>query len=439
MSLLAAHMQKQKAGNLIGLQRHIDRLNKNYQNENIDLNLSDQNYSLTENHNVENSLYQEVKNYVNENKTSSRAIRKDAVLINDWVIGSDKEFMNNLSNQEQRLYFETAYNYFAEKFGVDNVRYATVHVDEVFEGKANPHLHLGVTPLKDGKLSGKTMFNRQALRDIQEELPLKLRQAGFDIGRGVENSESKHLNNRAYKDYQEALKSEVEEPKENLKNQYLDIIADLKPDTKVSEKLFNQQKENAHENSRVLWFLKKFGKKPEEIHTEHGRNQVSEWSSLDKLRRFAVELMQRSMNWVRDKTEELKTRETELEKAETPINHNWSRLLQRVGYSNSVVNEVWKNGYYTSFTEKKVDTGRVEEQEFEDVAGRKDKMQVPIYEIKKIETRHKPHDLFNEAMNGYEKFAIDNAKRKELKLYIEQKEQYKPFENNIGQSRGRGR
>lgn len=75
----SAHMQKEKAGNLIGLQKHIDRKNKNYQNENIDLNLSDQNYFLTNNHDKQSSLYQEVKNYVDDDGKDINEIHAKAM------------------------------------------------------------------------------------------------------------------------------------------------------------------------------------------------------------------------------------------------------------------------------------------------------------------------------------------------------------------------
>ena len=34
----------------------------------------------------------QIKDYVNENKISNRAIRKDAVLCDEWIITSDKSF-----------------------------------------------------------------------------------------------------------------------------------------------------------------------------------------------------------------------------------------------------------------------------------------------------------------------------------------------------------
>ena len=44
--------------------------------------------------------------------------------------------------------------------------YAQVHLDET-----TPHMHLGVVPMTEGKLSGKTVFNRQTLKRNQSDLP----------------------------------------------------------------------------------------------------------------------------------------------------------------------------------------------------------------------------------------------------------------------------
>ena len=43
-----------------------------------------------------------LKDYVNENKISNRAIRKDAVLCDEWIITSDKSFFEKLSEEETR-------------------------------------------------------------------------------------------------------------------------------------------------------------------------------------------------------------------------------------------------------------------------------------------------------------------------------------------------
>lgn len=92
-----------------------------------------------------------------------------------------------LNEQETKHFFEATKDYFAEKFGNDNIRYATVHLDET-----TPHMHLGIVPFdRDNKLSAKRVFNREALRDVQEDLPKHLQALNFDIERGQKGSERK--------------------------------------------------------------------------------------------------------------------------------------------------------------------------------------------------------------------------------------------------------
>ena len=40
-----------------------------------------------------------------------------------------------------------------------NIAYASVHMDE-----STPHMHLGIVPMQDGKLSSKAMFDREELK-----------------------------------------------------------------------------------------------------------------------------------------------------------------------------------------------------------------------------------------------------------------------------------
>lgn len=55
-------------------------------------------------------------------------------------------------------------------------------------------MHLGIVPFdKDKKLSAKRVFNRQALRDVQEELPDYLQRYRYEIERGRKGSDRKNL------------------------------------------------------------------------------------------------------------------------------------------------------------------------------------------------------------------------------------------------------
>ena len=202
MSYIVARMEKMKVGNLGGAYRHNERIFKNHSNKDIDPNRSHLNYELTDrDHSV--SYEKQIKDYVNENKISNRAIRKDAVLCDEWIITSDKSFFEKLSEEETREFFETAKNYFAENYGEDNIAYASVHLDE-----STPHMHMGVVPFQDGKLSSKAMFDKEELKKIQEDLPKYMNEHGFELERGELNSEAKHKTVAEFK--QEMAGKEIE-------------------------------------------------------------------------------------------------------------------------------------------------------------------------------------------------------------------------------------
>lgn len=205
MSYMVARMQKMKVGNLGGAHKHNERIFEKHSNKDIDTSRSHLNYELT-GRDRSVSYERQIKDYVNENKSSKRGIRKDAVLCDEWIITSDKEFFEKLSQERTREFFETAKNYFAENYGESNVAYASVHLDE-----STPHMHLGIVPMANGKLSSKAMFNREELKHIQEDLPKYMNEHGFDLQRGKRDSREQHLSVADYKEKmgREALNQEL--------------------------------------------------------------------------------------------------------------------------------------------------------------------------------------------------------------------------------------
>lgn len=194
MSYMVARMQKMKAGNLGGAHKHNERIFEKHSNKDIDTSRSHLNYELTD-RDRSVSYERQIKDYVNENKISRRGIRKDAVLCDEWIVTSDKEFFEKLGQERTREFFETAKNYFAENYGESNVAYASVHLDE-----STPHMHLGIVPMKNGKLSSKAMFSRDELKHIQEDLPKYMNEYGFELRRGKRDSKEQHLSVADYKE-----------------------------------------------------------------------------------------------------------------------------------------------------------------------------------------------------------------------------------------------
>lgn len=193
MSYLVFHLSKYKSSNIVGLQRHNQRENKNYSNQDIDITMSNLNYDLVNYENI--SFTKKVKDIIDNKRTTKKAIRKDAVTYCECIISSDNEFFRKLDIKEQQRFFEVSLKFLENRIGKDNIISANVHLDET-----TPHMHLGFVPMNlDGSLSAKKMVNRNFLREIQENLPYTLQKNGFDIQRGEKDNNVKHLDQKIYK------------------------------------------------------------------------------------------------------------------------------------------------------------------------------------------------------------------------------------------------
>lgn len=299
MSYTVATMKKLKMSDLGGIQVELDRqyADENAYKNDVDLTKSDQNVELVATHeNQKGALRKDVKNYIDENKSSSRKTRKDAVVLNSWVITSDNQFFENLDRPQTIQFFQDAKDFFGERYGQDNIRQATIHFDET-----TPHMHLGIVPLHDGKLSSKTLLTPVELQNLQSDFPDYMQQHGWDIERGVKGSERKHLDAPEYREATEKAKKLAETNKQletEIKNQAIDTISSINPNAKVTDDVYTQKRDEAIKNGQSRYsFWDKFGFKPEKISTDFGRKQFFEWISVDHLKDHAVKLV----NQLKDK------------------------------------------------------------------------------------------------------------------------------------------
>lgn len=200
-------MVKMKSHDLKGIQFHNQREKESRTNPDIDKSKSEQNYDLIHAQNIDYNKH--VKKIIDSQKVSTRKTRKDAVLVNELLVTSDKDFFDNLSPEAEKRFFEKSKEFFASRYGEQNIAYATVHVDE-----KTPHMHLGVVPMRDGRLQSKNVFNRAELLAIQEEYPKFMQENGFSLNRGERGSERKHVDTLTLK--KQALAKEVRALEEKM-------------------------------------------------------------------------------------------------------------------------------------------------------------------------------------------------------------------------------
>lgn len=189
------HMMKIKSGAVGGIQSHNNREHEPKTNPDVDMSRSEDNYDLISCDNYKRSIKEKMSNLVE----SSRAVRKDAVVVCNFIVTSDNETMNALGADRQREFFQDSVKWFSDRYGADRVLNATVHMDET-----TPHLHIGVIPItQDGRLSAKAIFTKTEMKAIQTEFARDVGEK-YGLERGVEGSERTHLSEARFKE-QKAL------------------------------------------------------------------------------------------------------------------------------------------------------------------------------------------------------------------------------------------
>jgi hypothetical protein len=189
------HMMKIKSGAVGGIQSHNNREHEPKTNPDVDMSRSEDNYDLISCDNYKRSIKEKLSNLVE----SSRAVRKDAVVVCNFIVTSDNETMNALGTDRQREFFQDSVKWFSDRYGADRVLNATVHMDET-----TPHLHIGVMPItQDGRLSAKAIFTKTEMKAIQTEFARDVGEK-YGLERGIEGSERTHLSEARFKE-QKAL------------------------------------------------------------------------------------------------------------------------------------------------------------------------------------------------------------------------------------------
>ena len=120
--------------------------------------------------------------------------RKDAVVMNSFVVGSDKTFFDGLSKIQRYSFFSDCTKFFEVRYGQENVMSAVVHLDET-----TPHMHLNLIPITpDGRLCSKDLFDKPKLQQLQTDFYEAVGKK-YGLQRGKEGSQAKHLSTAEYK------------------------------------------------------------------------------------------------------------------------------------------------------------------------------------------------------------------------------------------------
>lgn len=223
MSFAIIRNTKYKRENLKGIYRHNERRNKNYSNDNIDKEKTYLNYSLKS----PKYRYDKEFDMMKERYKLKGQIKTVSNIACEYIITSDKQFFEEIGEEETKRYFETAYNFVAEykNLGEQYIMSAKVHMDE-----ETPHMHLIFLPVvhtqdKKGndidKLACSEFWKeKDSYRRLQDAFYQYMTSHNFKLERGVPKEETgrEHIDIKEYKEI-----TNFDKTKEKLQNMKLEL------------------------------------------------------------------------------------------------------------------------------------------------------------------------------------------------------------------------
>ena len=223
MSYAIIRNTKYKRGNLKGIYRHNERKNKNYSNDNIDKERSYLNYS------IKSPKYRYDKEFdrLKEKYNLKGQIKTVSNIACEYIITSDKQFFEEIGEEETKRYFQTAYKFVSEykNLGEQYIMSAKVHMDE-----ETPHMHLIFLPVvhtqdKKGNNIDKIACSefwkeKDSYRRLQDAFYQYMTSHNFELERGVSKEETGrvHIDIKEYKEL-----TNFDKTKEKLQNMKLEL------------------------------------------------------------------------------------------------------------------------------------------------------------------------------------------------------------------------
>ena len=168
---------------------HNERKTKGHTNKDIDPERTHLNYYFKRN---ELSYIKEFDKLRTE-KDLKGHIKSNSIIMCEMIFTSEKEFFENVGEQETKRYFEESYRFICnyKNLGEENIISAVVHLDE-----GVPHMHLIFVPVvhtkdKEGndidKVCSKEFWKgRDSYRTLQNNFYEYITSKGFELERGIE-------------------------------------------------------------------------------------------------------------------------------------------------------------------------------------------------------------------------------------------------------------
>lgn len=205
MSFAIIRNQNHKIGAVPLIERHNERRNQHYSNEDIDQNRTSMNYHLKEPIGTYLDTFYAIREQEQLKGNLRLAGKKQSTVLCEFIMTSDKDFFDRIGEERTRQFFQDAYRFACMKVGGEQyIVSATVHMDE-----KTPHMHMMFIPVVHGKdrkgqhckriNCSEFWKGRDSYSRLQDEYYDWMTSHGYDLERGKKGSTAEHLSIEEYK------------------------------------------------------------------------------------------------------------------------------------------------------------------------------------------------------------------------------------------------
>lgn len=218
----------------------------------------------------------------------------NSVVADELLFTSDKEFFKNMSKEEILRWANCCMDFVYEDIGYkkEQILHSTIHMDE-----KTPHIHCVVVPLikKYDKRSDKEkwtiskkyyMKDKNYLSTLQDKYHERMVSNGFDLDRGIKNSDNEHIDIKQYKKITRKLNVELTSKNEKLNKSMEELESKMssnketifdKDYVKVKKDTFDSMNKVIEQTKKVMEIQPKIQKVYNEV-DEYARS----YKSLEK-------------------------------------------------------------------------------------------------------------------------------------------------------------
>ena len=188
-------------------------------------------YNITKDYKIEHDKRQLVIREERKKPFHKMVDDSKSVVADELLFTSDLDFFKNMKTKDIKKWADTCMDFIYNDLGYtkDQVLHATVHMDE-----KTPHLHCVVVPLVR-KLDKRTdtvrysISKKQYIRDklhlseLQDKYHKRLVDNGFDLERGIKNSDNEHISIKEFKKITRKLDNRLEKQNYLMNRDYEEL------------------------------------------------------------------------------------------------------------------------------------------------------------------------------------------------------------------------